>query len=213
MRVKLPFELPLIKEGAAKKKEESAQAAAMYERTLSEYRDTLENYKRCVQEYVSKLEGYDRQNMDNRLTKVQAALDMTYLKEQQDKSAGRVEDLSRQLESLSNQVSDMKTTVVNKTLASLESLSALEADTNYKADSLDKNVVNRLSELLLELQKQTLYQNRQLQAEVLTNVDKLTKTVKRNHTILWVLIAFNILSLSALIFLVLYILEIIPFPF
>jgi chromosome segregation ATPase len=216
MRVKLPFELPIIKEGATKRKDESALVALMYERTLSEYRDTLENYKRCVREYVSKLEGYDKQNMDNRLTNVQTAMDMTYLKEQQDKTVELMEDLkeqqdktvelmddmNRQMDTLKEQLEVMKTGSEGKTLASLESLSTLLADTNYKVEGLDKNVVNRLSELLLELQKQTLYQNKQLQAEILTGVEKLSQSVKRGHTMLWVLFVFNILGLSALAFIV-----------
>jgi hypothetical protein len=209
--MKLPFEIPMIKESISRKKDDTIQAAALYERTLAEYRETLESYRKGILEYLGKLEDYDKRSMDNQLSIVQTALDMTYIKEQADKTADMTDTLTRQLDTFGNRLEELKTGPVSKTLAGLESLSTLTADTNYKVEALDKNVVNRLSELLLELQKQTIYQNKQLQTEVLTSVDKLSQSVKKSHTLLWFLIAFNILGLSALAFMVLYIMEIIPF--
>jgi chromosome segregation ATPase len=207
----LPFGLTNMKDTFGKRKEESTEAAALYERKLAEYRDALENYKRCILEYSGKLDGYDKRSMDNQLSIVQTALDMTYLKEQGDKTAELLNDVNRLASETSRQLEDMMTGPVAKTSASMESLAASILQTNYKLEGLDKNVVNRLSELLLELQKQVMYQNKQLQAEAMDSIDRLTHTVKKGHAILWFVLAFNLLGLSALAFLILYIMEIIPF--
>ncbi|MDF2943140.1 MAG: hypothetical protein K0S01_1998 [Herbinix sp.] len=193
----LPFGLPAVKEIGLKKRDGSIESAALYERKLLEYRDTLENYKKCILEYSGKLEGYDRRTVDNQLSIVQTALDLTYIKEQGERTVDLLEDL--------------KDGHLTKSLIQLEGLITAMVDTNYKLEGLDKNVVNRLSEMLLELQKQTVAQNKQLQSELITGIEKLTKTVKKGHTLLWFLIIFNILGLSGLAFLVLYIMEIIPF--
>jgi hypothetical protein len=193
----IPFGLPSVIEIGLKRRDSSAEAAALYERKLADYRDTLENYKRCILEYSGKLEGYDKRSIDNQLSIVQTALDLTYIKEQGDKTYDLLEE--------------MKEGPMNKSLLQLESLITTLVDTNYKLEGLDKNVVNRLSELLIELQKQSVYQNKQLQTELLERVENLTKSVKKGHTLLWFVIIFNLLGLSALAFLVLYIMEIIPF--
>jgi hypothetical protein len=193
----IPFGLPSAIEIGLKRRDSSAEAAALYERKLADYRDTLESYKRCILEYSGKLEGYDKRSIDNQLSIVQTALDLTYIKEQGDKTYDLLEE--------------MKEGPMNKSLLQLESLITTLVDTNYKLEGLDKNVVNRLSELLLELQKQTVYQNKQLQTELLERVEQLTKSVKKGHSLLWFVIVFNLLGLSALAFLVLYIMEIIPF--
>ncbi len=193
----LPFGLPAVKEIGVKKREGSTESAALYERKLAEYRDTLENYKRCILDYSGKLEGYDRRTVDNQLSIVQTALDLTYLKEQGDRTI--------------DFLADLKEGPIANTLIQLENLISTIVETNYKLEGLDKNVVNRLSELLLELQKQSIFQNKQLQTELVTSVENLTKSVRKGHILLWFMLIFNILGLSGLAFLVLYTLEIIPF--
>ena len=193
----LPFGLPAIKEISVKKREGSSEATASYEKKLAEYRDTLENYKKCILEYSSKLDGFDRRTMDNQLSIVQTALDLTYLKEQGDKTAELLQD--------------MKEGSMNKTLLQLESLVTAIVDTNYKLEGLDRNVVNRLSELLLELQKQTVYHNKELQSELVERIENLHKTVKTGKVLLGFIMVFNILALSALAFLVLYIMDFLPY--
>lgn len=207
----LPFGLPNMRDASGKRKEESAEAAALYERRLAEYRDTLENYKKCIMEYSGKLDNYDKRSMDNQLSIVQTALDMTYLKEQGDRTAELLDSINRLTDEMSRQLEEMKTGPLTKTSVSVDSLAASMLETNYKLEGLDKNVVNRLSELLLELQKQVILQHNQQQSQVLDSIDKLNRSVKKGHTLLWLLLVFNILGLSALAFLVLYILEIIPF--
>jgi hypothetical protein len=192
----LPFGLPASIEIGVKKRDGSVEAAALYERKLADYRDTLENYKRCILEYAGKLEGYDKRSIDNQLSIVQTALDLTYIKEQGDETYEFLKD--------------MKEGPINKSLQQLESLITMLVDTNYKLEGLDKNVVNRLSELLLELQKQSIHQNKQLQEELIAGVENLTNSVRKGHVLLGFVIIFNLIGLSGLAFLVLYIMDIIP---
>lgn len=192
----MPFGLPVVKEIGIRKRDDQGEATAHYARKLSEYREALEIYRKCILEYSQKLEGYDRRSIDNQLSIVQTALDLTYIKEQEDKIFESLEE--------------MKQGTFAKTLSQMESLLSAILDTNYKLDALDTNVVNRLSELLLELQKQTMLQTKQMETEVAANLEKLTKSVKKGHGLLWFLVVFNILGLGGLAFVILYVLEIIP---
>lgn len=193
----LPYGLPNAKDADGKEKYENLEASILYERKLAEYRDTLENYKKCITEYSGKLENYDKRTLDNQLSIVQTALDLTYLREQIDKSIELLDEIKK------GPISHM--------VIHLEGLIKAVVDTSYKIDGLDTNVVNRLSELIIELQKQTIYQNKQLQTELANSIEQLNLKVKKSNSLLWFVIGFNILGLSALAFLVLYIMEIIPF--
>lgn len=201
----LPFGLPAIRDASGKRKDDTSEIAAYYERKLSEYRDVLEKYKNILFEYASRLDGYDKRSLDNQLSIVQTALDLTYLKEQGD----RITEQGDKLEAL---LKDMKTGAPDSELESnIESLATSILDANYKLDGLDKNVVNRLSELLIELQKQSVYQNRQLQSELASDVDRLKRSVRRGHVLNWFLFLLSLLSLSGIVVTGLYVMEIIPF--
>lgn len=189
----LPFGLSVLKDTAARKKEGAAQASEQYEQKLSEYRDTLENYKNCIRAYSGKLENYENRNLDNQLAFVQTALDVTYLKEQGDRSIELLEE--------------MKSDQMNKALANLEHLITAVLDTNYKMEGLDKNVVNRLSELILELQKQSLSQHNEQHAELERDIDYLNRKVKKTNSLMWFLVVISVLSLGAVNFLIYYIMN------
>ena len=193
----LPFGLPTIKDTVTRKKDESSDMTAFFENKLAEYRDVLEKYRKCILEYSGKLDNYDKRYLDNQLSIVQSAIDITYLKEQTDRTA--------------EQLSELKEGPINQVLSTLQNLVSAILDTNYKLEGLDKNVVNRLSELLLELQKQTINQSRQLQLEFASEIEQLNKKLRKNNTLLGLLMVFSILGLSGLAFIILYIMEIIPF--
>ena len=193
----LPFGLPNVKETALRRYYETAEVTALYEHKLAEYRDILESYKKCILEYSDKLDGYDKRSMNNQLSIVQMALDMTYLKEQGDKT----------IELLSVKNTDTSDMI----LKTLVDITASMTDTKDNLDSLDKNVVNRLSELVLELQRQSVEHNRLLQAEVLTGMDKLTRKVKRGNILLWFFVIINLLTLGTVAFFGLYYFDMIPF--
>jgi len=193
----LPFGLPSIREVNSKKKDDGTEIAAYYEKKLAEYRDTLEKYKTCLFDYAKRLDGYEKRAVDQQLTTVQTALDLTYLKEQGDKLV----ELTEELKAAAPVNLDIR----------MESLAGAISDVNSKLDSLDKNVVSRLTELLLELQKQSVYQSRQMNSELIVEVEKLKKTVKMGHTLIWFLFIMSMLSLSGIAFIGLYIMEIIPF--
>lgn len=237
----LPFGLPIVKETNIRRKDVSSAVVVQYERKLAEYKEVLENYKNYMKEYSSRLEGYERKFKDNQLANVQTAIDMTYLKEQGDKTvellytlkAGTsnrtvigldtitdaLADIHIKLETLSKHMNalDEKINHADKNLLT----TAINIGTMDKSmetvvsnmEGLDKNVVNRLSELLLELQKQTVYQNRQLQTELITDMQKINQTVKKGRTLLWFILIFNFFGICSIAFLVMYYLEVIPFNF
>lgn len=200
----IPFGLPAKKETATKKKEVTVRTDVLLEKRLEDYRDTLEHYKNFILEYSNKIISQGKSTSDNQLINEQTTMDITYLKEQEDKVVNLLNDLIRSLQ-------EIKTEAIIKSLSSTESMSASLADMSLKLESLDKNVVNRLSELLLELQKQTFYQNNKNQTELVSYLDNLTLKVKKGHSFLWVLFTLNIFGLGVLAFLALYVLGILPF--
>lgn len=184
----LPFGLPIIKE-THKKKDDNV----IYERKLEEYRNALENYKRCIIEYTGRLDHYDERYLNNQLSIVQIALDITYLKEQEEKTIELLEDI--------------KSEVLSTTQTNLENLTTAVLDSNYKLEGLDKNVVNRISQLLFELQRQTLEQNKNNQMEITADFEQLNCKVRKNHSLLIWLFLFNILGIGGLVFIALYLME------
>lgn len=192
----LPFGIPGVKE-LGKRKEENPETAAQYKHKLAEYRETLENYRKMISEYSGKLEGYDRNSMESQLSKVQNALDLTYIKEQSDKTLELLEEMNEG--------------PVSKTLAGMDGLITTLVDTNEKLDGLDKNVVNRISELMIQLQKQTALQMKQYQTELNENMELLSRSVRRTNALLWFIFMFGLIGISGIAFVILYILEIIPF--
>lgn len=197
MPMNLPFGLPTVKELGLKRKEEAMEVAALYEHRLAEYKITLESYKKYIEENLGKQEAEDRRPIEDQLSIVQMALDLTYLKEQGEK--------------LSEQLNEMEKGSVTKISSELESLVTALVDTNYKLEGLDKNTVSRLSELLVELQKQSTFLMKQNQTELLSGMVSLEKKVKRNSVLLWFLLSFNLLSLSGIVFVILYIFELLPY--
>ena len=191
----LPFGLPAKDLG--KRKEGSLEAAALYEHKLADYQHTLENYKRYLTESLSKQDSEERRYVDSQLSLVQMALDLTYLKEQGDK--------------LTELLQETKQGPITRTLSEIEGLITAIADTNYKLEGLDKNVVNRLSELCIELQKQTSVQMKSNLSELTIKLELLEQKAKRSNALLWFLFIFNILSLSGIAFLIVYIFGIIPY--
>jgi hypothetical protein len=192
----LPFGLPNMKETIVRKKDETTEAAALYERKLREYRDTLETYKNCIEEYSGKLEIIDKKSLEEQLSVVQTALDITYLKEQADKSLEMMEEI--------------KEDTLVKLQTALEGLTTAVLDANYKLEGLDKNVVNRLSEFMIEMQKQSASQNRQWKKELQDEIDLVNDSVKRNHSLVIFLIVLNALGLSGILFLVMVVMGVFP---
>lgn len=195
--MKLPFGIPSIKEITVKNRDELVQTEAFYERRLAEYKDTLENYKTCLLEYAYKLNGYKDIKEDNQISLAKNIMELSYIKERCDKAICLLEE--------------WKTSPVNKTPDILENMTITLSEIDLKLEGLDKNVVNRISELMLELQKQALFHNKQLHAELTNGLEQLQRTVKKGQGLYLTNLILNILGLSGLAFLILYILEVIPF--
>jgi len=182
---------------STRRRDVDTMTTAKYEKKLAEYREILERYKNCILEYAGKLEGFDRRTIDNQLSIVQTALDLTYIKEQGDKTMEVLED--------------MRTLQASKVLMQMENLTAAIVDTNYKLEGLDKDVVNRLYEIVAELQKQTIYQYRELQTGLVDHINRVEKKVKGSKAMIGFLLFLSILEFGGLAFIILYLLEIISF--
>jgi hypothetical protein len=164
---------------------------------VSEYKDVLESYKNGIVNLQKKLDGYDKRAMENQLAIVQTALDLTYLKEQNEKVLELLEN------SDISQKEEMKTQIT--------SLIETMAEMNYKLENMDRNIVNQISNLLMETQKLTIYQYKQNQIELSGRLDRTEKSLKGNKVLLWFLFIFQFIGMGGIAFLILYLLEIITF--
>lgn len=124
-------------------------------------------------------------------------MDLTYIKEQGDKTIELMEDLDK--------------VGIKSIMLELEKLKAVLETTGENLDGIDKNVVNRISELLIELQKQNTFLYKQYQEESSASLQALDRRVKRGHVMLWFVFIFNLVGISGIAFLILFVLEIIPF--
>jgi hypothetical protein len=188
------------------------EQALRYEQKLTEYEAALEKSLSCMEHYAGKLEELSRrpaEKPENQLSLVQAAVDLTYIKEQGKELRSLLEELRDSINSGNLEQFTKVLAQGNKSAEQQESLLTTLIDTNYKLEGLDKNVVNRLTDVQVELQKQTLFQYKQNQTELQAHLDILTKSVKRNKLLLWLVFIFQFLGLGALTFIILYLLEII----
>lgn len=193
----VPFGLPVLREVSTRKKEGSTHSAALYDHKIAEYRDTLEAYKKCLFEYSGKIEKYEKRTHEQQLPVVQSALDITYLKDQIDNSIELLQE--------------MKTDQMNKVFADLEHLISSVLDMSYKMDGLDKIVVNRLTDLLLDIQKQNHNQNSEFHEELVQEIEQLDRKVNKSNILLRILFLFNLVTLGGLGFVILFILKIMKY--
>ncbi len=193
----MSFGLPTLKERGNKMKVSTKEITTTYEQKLEEYRNTLENYKKWLLEYSDKCEVYENSIGVQKCNGVQTAMDLTYIKEQGEKTMELMEDLDK--------------VKINNIMLELEKLKAILVTTSDNLEGVDKNVVNRISELLIELQKQNALLSKQYQEEQIIKLQALDRRVQRGHALLWFVLAFNLIGISGIAFLILYILEIISF--
>lgn len=196
-----PFTVPGLKDSTIIKKREIDQVAATkYREKLAEYRETLESYKKFIEEHNKKQYYSSKSSLEHNVTYVQLSLDLTYIKEQGDR--------------ILEQLEDMKNQQNNYILIQIENLMAAIVETNLKLEALDnKNMVGHLTEILMELQKQSLYQLRQVETGLWNRMDHLEKSIKGSKRLLWFLIILNFIGIGGLTFTILYILDVISFGY
>ena len=193
----LPFGLPNMRDRGNKMKESTKEIATTYENKLAEYRNTLDYYRKWLLEYSDKCEEYEHRMGALKSYDVQTALDLTYIKEQGEKAMELMEDLDK--------------VKISNIMLELEKLKAVLEIANDNFEGIDKNVVSRISELLIELQKQNAILYKQYQEESAAGLQALDRRVRRGHALLWFVFVFNIIGISGIAFLILYVLEIIPY--
>ncbi|HKL99421.1 MAG TPA: hypothetical protein VJZ06_05895, partial [Mobilitalea sp.] len=139
----------------------------------------------------------------------QAEPELAFIKKQGDSMLELLAEMRAESDSKASEQAN-KLVLSNKFIEQQqESLTATLIDTNYKLEGLDKNVISRISEVLVELQKQNLYAYKQNQAEMQANLDRISKSVKRGKVLSWFIFAFQVLGLGGIAFIILYLLEII----
>lgn len=94
-----------------------------------------------------------------------------------------------------------------KALVQIENLMTSIIETNYKLEELDNSLVNRLSLVMPELNKQLLNQIKADNEGISEKHIKLHKKVNGNKVLLWVLFILQLVSLGALTFIILYLLN------
>ncbi len=193
----LPFGLPGMKDRGNRMMENAKEITESYEHKLAEYRNTLDHYRKWLQEYSDKCEEYENRMGEYKPFDVQTAMDLTYIKEQGEKAMELIEDLDK--------------VKVSNIMLELEKLKAGLELAGDSLEAIDKNAVNRISELLIELQKQESFLIRQYHDEYITGQQALDRRVSKGHVLLWFLFVFNLIGLSGIVFLILYVLEVIPF--
>lgn len=191
----LPFGLATMKEMVQKRKEDEKEINRL-EDMLENYQNILESYRKCIIEYLSKMDVKEGQPVDMRNIS-----EIAYLKEKSEITANMIESLNSQLESINNQFVEFKSDIEQKTMDRLENLSSSLAETNSVVSKVDKNVSNRISELLLDFQEQMFFQTQQQLSEMMTTVNKLSKTSKRGQIIKIIMLLLNILAIGMLVFL------------
>ncbi len=177
-----------------------------YEQKLSEYSKLLDKFKECISDYFGIYDEMSKKAADNSMSSVQLAVDITRIKDMLKKLAALVEEAAYNSD---NTPFDKLTAQNDKIMEQIESLTASVIETHYKLEGVDKNVVNRLSDILIELQKQTLNQYKQNMSEIQENVEKLRKAVVKNRV--WSILSFilQLIGLGGIALIILYLLEII----
>lgn len=193
----LPFGLPNMRDRGNKMKESTKEIASTYENKLSEYRNTLDYYRKWLLDYSDKCEEYEHRMGTLKSYDVQTAMDLTYIKEQGEKAMELIENLDK--------------VKISNIMLELEKLKAVLEIASDSLEGIDKNVVNRISELLIELQKQNALLYKQYQEECEVGLEALDRRVRRGHALLWFIFVFNLIGISGIAFLILYVLEIIPY--
>jgi methyl-accepting chemotaxis protein len=178
----------------------------LHEKKLSEYSRLLDRFKECISEYTGIYDEISKKAADSQLTSVQLAVDITRIKDMIKKLASLLEEASDKADYESI---DKLTAQNDKIMEQIESLTASIIEVHYKLEGVDKNAVNRLSDILIELQKQTLNQYKQNMAEIQESYEKLRKSVVKNRV--WGVLSFvlQLIGLGGIAFIILYLLEII----
>jgi hypothetical protein len=193
----LSFGLPNSKVRGNKMKENAKEITSSYDHKLADYRNTLESYRKWLLEYSDRCEEYEHRIGVHNLNGVQTAMDLTYIKEQGEKTIDLMEDLNK--------------VKIGSVILELEKMKAVLETTGDNLEGIDRNVVNRISELLIELQKQNTFLYKQYQDECITGLNALDRRVRKGHALLWFVFVFNLISISGIAYLILYVLDILPF--
>lgn len=188
---KTPFGIGGIRDTDRRDKEASLKEAALLERRLAEYREELYRFNHCLDGYAQMLDEYGKVLPESTDKLSAAGIDAAYLKEQGERALKLLEEMQEENVSM------------NKIPATLDSLSITMAVLGDSIKGMDRDIVNRLSEQMVELQKQSLFQYNLQNTEHNDELRSLKKKVQGGNRLLWVLFILLLINMTALAYILL----------
>lgn len=203
--------LSFNRETSTRKKNDKTVSSAFNEYKLEEYKNILDNCKKFIWEYSNKLDDFDKRAMEYQPTITKTALDVACIKEMGDKTAKLLDKMK--IDSMDMNHAEMS--VISSSMEHMKvQLDVLERSMTVISNNMelrDRNLGERLSELVNEQQKQIIYQNKQFQLELVYITDKLFNSIKKKQKLLWIINMISILGFGSTVFLILYTLKVISF--
>ncbi|TAH69476.1 MAG: hypothetical protein EWM47_07000 [Anaerolineaceae bacterium] len=195
----------------SKNKENSDNTKDRNEIRLAQYKEVLKRYKQSMDEYMQKLRHIENQPDSSKIALVQTSMQLSQIQKQNAEILLILEKLKQKDRDWSQEHNEEALNQGKKAIDHIESLMTTIIETNYKLEEMDKNLINSLSSVILELHKQLLYQISEENAGLRENYTRLEKKVKGNRGLLWMLFILQFIGLGALAFIILYLMDFIYF--
>lgn len=195
----------------SRNKENSDQAKDKNDIRLEQYKEVLKRYKQSMEEYTQKLRQIDNQTEGGQIAHVQTSMQLSQIQNQSEEILLLLEELKLKGGDWTQEQNEEILTLTRKTEDHIESLMTTMIETNYKLEEMDKRLVSSITSVLSEVHKQLLYQIREDNTGLRESYNRLQKKAKANNLLLWILFVLQFISLGALAFIILYLMDIIYF--
>lgn len=195
----------------SRNKDNSEQAKDKNDIRLEQYKEVLKRYKQSMEEYTQKLRQIDNQTEGGQIAHVQTSMQLSQIQNQSEEILLLLEELKLKGGDWTQEQNEEILTLTRKTEDHIESLMTTIIETNYKLEEMDKRLISSITSVLSEVHKQLLYQIREDNTGLRESYNRLQKKVKANNLLLWILFVLQFISLGALAFIILYLMDIIYF--
>ncbi|MDD4112477.1 MAG: hypothetical protein PHC56_05540 [Herbinix sp.] len=195
----------------SKNKENSDYTKDRNDLRLAQYKEVLKRYRQSMEEYIHRLGQIDNNPDGRQISLVQTSMQLSQIQNQSEEILLILDEMKQKGTDWSQVQDEESQSQERKTIDQIESLMATVIETNYKLEELDKRLINNLSTVLSDLHKQLLVQIKEENTGIRDNYLKLQKKVNGNKGLLWVLFILQFISLGALAFIILYLMDYIYF--
>ena len=178
---------------------------------IAQYKEVLKRYRQSMEEYINKLGSIDNQPDSRQISLVQTSMQLSQIQNQSEEILLILEEMRQKGGDWSQVQKEEAYSQERNALDHIESLMTTVIETNYKLEELDKRLINNLSVVISELHNQLLNQIKEENIGLRDNLLKLQKKVKGNRGFLWMLFIMQFISLGALAFIILYLMDYIYF--